>query len=70
MQIALKLSKGRRAKAKNGDKPCGTMPYGYRWNENIVEIDYNNHLIVQEIFKEYESYELYKIISITCHIFY
>lgn len=56
MQISLKLAKGRRAKAKNGDKACGTMPYGYTWRENKTEIDYNNHLIVREIFEQYDLY--------------
>lgn len=51
MSIAMKLAKGRKARANSGNKPCGTAPIGYRWNVNKIEIDYNNHLIVQDIFK-------------------
>ena len=31
LTIALKLAKGRTAKAKNGDKPAGVCPYGYEY---------------------------------------
>ena len=34
LTIALKLSKGRTAKARNGDKPAGICPYGYRYAED------------------------------------
>lgn len=50
MSIKTKLAKGRKARAKTGNKPCGNAPIGYRWNGNKIEIDYNNHLIVQDIF--------------------
>lgn len=51
MSIKTKLAKGRKARAKTGNKPCGNAPIGYSWNGNKIEIDYNNHLIVQDIFK-------------------
>lgn len=50
MSIKTKLAKGRKARAKTGNKPCGNAPIGYRWNGNKIEIDHNNHLIVQDIF--------------------
>lgn len=50
ISISVKLAKGRKARAKTGNKPCGTAPIGYRWNGNKIEIDYNNHLIVKDIF--------------------
>lgn len=50
-EINTKFAKARRVKAKSGNKPCGNAPIGYRWNSNKIEIDYNNHLIVQDIFK-------------------
>ena len=50
ISIAVKLAKGRKARAKTGNKPCGNAPIGYCWNGNKIEIDYNNHLIVQDIF--------------------
>lgn len=56
LEVNMKLSKGRNTKANRGDKPCGTMPYGYVWRNNTTQIDYNNHLIVQEIFTQYEYY--------------
>lgn len=51
--IAMKLAKGRRARAKTGNKPCGTAPYGYKWQGNEIVIDFNNNLIVQDIFRQY-----------------
>ncbi len=56
LNIALKLKKGRIAKAKKGDKACGSAPYGYKWDDAEVVIDYNNHLIVREIFEQYDLY--------------
>lgn len=55
MQISLKLAKGRRAKVVNGNtKACGTAPYGYKWNEDAtIGIDYNNNLIVKEMYEKY-----------------
>lgn len=50
MTISMKLSKGRKARAKSGNKPCGTAPFGYRWQDNEIVIDFNNNLIVQDIF--------------------
>ena len=51
--IAMKLAKGRRARAKTGNKPCGTAPYGYKWQGNDIVIDFNNNLIVQDVFARY-----------------
>lgn len=51
--IAMKLAKGRRARAKSGNKPCGTAPYGYKWQGNEIIVDFNNNLIVQDIFRQY-----------------
>lgn len=53
MTIAMKLSKGRKARAKDGCKPCGTAPLGYKWIGNEIVIDFNNNLIVEDIFKKY-----------------
>lgn len=53
MTISMKLAKGRKVRAKNGYKPCGTAPYGYKWQGNGIVIDYNNNLIVEDIFKKY-----------------
>ena len=51
MTISMKLAKGRKARAKTGNKPCGTAPIGYRWEGNKIVIDYNNQLVVQNVFK-------------------
>lgn len=51
MTISMKLAKGRKARAKTGNKPCGTAPIGYRWEGNEIVIDYNNQLVVQDVFK-------------------
>lgn len=53
MTISMKLAKGRKARAKTGNKPCGTAPYGYKWQGNEIVIDFNNNLVVQDIFKHY-----------------
>lgn len=53
MTISMKLAKGRKARAKTGNKPCGTAPYGYKWQGNEIVIDFNNNLIVQDIFEQY-----------------
>lgn len=51
MTISMKLAKGRKARAKTGNKPCGTAPIGYRWDGNKIIIDYDKQLVVQDIFK-------------------
>lgn len=53
MTISMKLAKGRKARAKSGNKPCGTAPYGYKWCGNEIVIDFNNNLIVRDIFRQY-----------------
>ena len=57
MTIVLKLSKGRKARANNGHKPCGTAPYGYKWDGNDIAIDYNIHLVVKDIFERYIEFK-------------
>lgn len=54
--ITRKLANGRRTKASQGKKACGVCPFSYRYdsNKNVV-IDYNNHLIVQDIFRMYSG---------------
>lgn len=53
MSISMKLAKGRKARAKKGSKPCGSAPIGYKWEDNNIVIDWNNNLIVEDIFKAY-----------------
>lgn len=50
MSIALKLARGRKTKAKGGDKGCGNAPIGYKWDNAKVVIDYEKAGIVKEIF--------------------
>jgi site-specific DNA recombinase len=64
MNIALKLSKGRRSKAKSGVKGGGNAPFGYKWQHDgvkkpIVVLDNENAEIAREIFTKY--YELKSI---------
>lgn len=62
MTIAMKLAKGRKARAKTGNKPCGTAPYGYKWDGNQIVIDFNNNLVVGDIFEKYiELKSLFKL---------
>lgn len=49
----LTLSKGRRRLAKEGKKPCGTTPIGYKWADGEIKIDSKNSVIVKEIFEKY-----------------
>ena len=54
MSIALKLSKGRRTKAKGGFKACGNAPLGYRWNDKAqIVVDEERAYIIEAIFKKY-----------------
>ena len=55
MTISKKLAKGRKTKARNGSKSCGTAPFGYRWENAEIVIDWNNNLIVQDIFEMYQK---------------
>lgn len=41
MSISLKLARGRAIKAKGGDKPAGTAPYGYRYAADKKSIEVN-----------------------------
>ncbi|NFN46905.1 recombinase family protein [Clostridium botulinum] len=50
MSISLKLAKGRRTKAKGGEKGCGNAPIGYKWQGAKIVIDYDKADIVKEIF--------------------
>lgn len=52
-EINEKFAKARMIRAKTGNKPCGTAPYGYKWQGNEIVIDFNNNLIVQDIFEQY-----------------
>lgn len=53
MTISKKLANGRKTKARNGSKPAGTAPFGYKWEDAAIVIDYNNNLIIQDIFGMY-----------------
>jgi site-specific DNA recombinase len=53
LTVCLKLSKGRKTKAKGGSKACGTAPIGYKWHDAKIEIDKETASIVELIFKKY-----------------
>ena len=54
LTIALKLAKGRTAKAKLGDKPAGVAPFGYRYtaDKKHIEIDEAEAATVRIMFTE------------------
>jgi len=54
LTIALKLSKGRTAKAKNGWKPAGVAPFGYRYtaDKKGIEVDEAEAQAVRMMFTE------------------
>lgn len=53
MSISLKLAKGRRTKAKSGNKACGNAPLGYRWEDAKIIIDEEKVTLVELIFRKY-----------------
>lgn len=53
MAIAMKMSKGRRAKAKKGEKACGLAPIGYKWINADIVTDTDTVDIVKDIFNAY-----------------
>lgn len=53
MTIAIKLARGRMARAKNGYKACGTAPIGYMWKGNNVVVDRTTSDMVRFIFQTY-----------------
>lgn len=55
LTINMRLAKGRKTKAKAGDKACGVAPIGYKWNGNKIIIDENTADIVRLIFKKYQE---------------
>lgn len=57
MSIALKLSKGRKTKVKEGTKGCGVAPIGYKWNDAEIVNDEETAPIIQLIFKKYLELE-------------
>jgi DNA invertase Pin-like site-specific DNA recombinase len=67
MSITLKLAKGRRTKAKSGDKSCGNAPMGYKWNNAKIEIDQDTASTVELIFKKYMELESLGKVNLTIH---
>lgn len=54
MSISLKLAKGRRTKAKAGNKATGTAPLGYKWNDRAeIVIDDDKKELIEIIFSKY-----------------
>lgn len=66
MNISRKLAAGRRQKAKNGSKSCGSCPYGYKWDNAQIVIDYNNNLVVEDIFKQYAACRSFTAVADYC----
>ena len=64
--IAMKLAKGRKAKARRGGKSCGVAPVGYRWDGRVVVPDENAEKVVA-MFNEYvNSYGNYSAVVRMC----
>lgn len=53
MSINLKLAKGRKTKAKQGEKACGTAPIGYKWEHNKIVVDAEASELVKLIYSKY-----------------
>jgi DNA invertase Pin-like site-specific DNA recombinase len=52
--VVRKLANGRRTKARQGTKGCGSVTLGYKWTDKAeIEIDEPNMLIVTDIFRSY-----------------
>ncbi len=52
-KLIKKFTESRRNRAKKGYKPCGLLPYGYKWRKNEVVIDIDKQDIVKDIFENY-----------------
>lgn len=52
-EIRFKLAKGRKTKAKDGEKACGNAPLGYKWENSKIVIDKKESKIVELIFRKY-----------------
>ncbi len=58
MSVNLKLAKGRRTKAKGGDKATGVAPLGYKWtNDAEIVIDEETKPVVELIYNKYLELE-------------
>lgn len=62
LSLNIKLSSGRREKARSGVKSCGTAPLGYKWIHDgvvkpVIVIDEETSSIVTSIFKWYQEYK-------------
>lgn len=65
--IAMKLAKGRKAKAKRGGKSCGIAPYGYKWVGRDVVPDGEKADRVRAMFSKYiESNGNYAAVKRLC----
>ena len=65
--IAMKLAKGRKAKARRGGKSCGIAPYGYRWDGRDIVPDESTAYRVKAMFTEYvNSYGSYTAVARLC----
>ena len=67
MSISLKLARGRTVKAKGGDKPAGTCPFGYQYaaDKKSVEIDPVEAATVKMMFSEAQKgLSLHKIADV------
>lgn len=53
MTISRKLAKGRKSKAKAGNKPSGQAPLGYKWEDRYITVDYRKKYVVDLIFNKY-----------------
>ena len=54
LSINLKLAKGRKTKARAGQKACGVAPLGYRWTSAAaIEIDPDGAELVKLIYTQY-----------------
>lgn len=53
LEIALKLSRGRKKKAEQGGYAGGGIPYGYKSNKSTktLEIDWENAIVIQRLFE-------------------
>jgi DNA invertase Pin-like site-specific DNA recombinase len=53
MSISLKLAKGRKTKAKLGEKACGSAPFGYEWDNAKIVVDEEKSKCVKDMFHMY-----------------
>jgi DNA invertase Pin-like site-specific DNA recombinase len=72
LEIALKLSRGRKKKAQLGGYAGGGIPYGYKSNKGTksLEIDWENAVVIQRLFELRELFPHWSLARLAIQLNY